>query len=186
MVEREKMTPGVQKMRDFYEMKKGAPVYREEFGFFTLDRWHAEGSLSENEGLNKLFGYDESGKFFLGRLGWCESEFSPIFKEEVLEDRGEYELVRDYAGRHVLYFKGRRNGFWPKAKTRLTGNSKGLCLLCARRAVIYRPATTACRKRFRLRITCTTEKEWRNTADDFPGRFLPPVWVIIRYILKTM
>ncbi|NLG25849.1 MAG: hypothetical protein GX558_10865, partial [Clostridiales bacterium] len=33
---------------------------------------------------------------------------------EVLEDRGEYELVRDHAGRHVLYFKNRRNGFMPE------------------------------------------------------------------------
>jgi hypothetical protein len=47
-------------------------------------------------------------------LGWCEAEFCPVFKEEVLEDRGEYELVRDFAGRHVLYFKGRRHGFMPE------------------------------------------------------------------------
>ena len=125
MIEREKMSPGAQKMRDFYEMKKDAHIYQEEFGFFTMDRWQADGSLSEDDDLNKLFGYDEGGKFSLGKLGWCESEFNPIFKEEVLEDRGEYELVRDYAGRHVLYFKGRRNGFMPEyvdhpVKDRLT------------------------------------------------------------------
>jgi hypothetical protein len=32
----------------------------------------------------------------------------------VLEDRGEYELVQDRAGRHLLCFKGRRSGFMPE------------------------------------------------------------------------
>jgi len=32
----------------------------------------------------------------------------------VLEERGEYEVVRDFAGRSVLCFKGRRNGFMPE------------------------------------------------------------------------
>jgi uroporphyrinogen decarboxylase len=31
-----------------------------------------------------------------------------------LEDRGEHELVQDFAGRHVLCFKGRRSGFMPE------------------------------------------------------------------------
>jgi len=33
---------------------------------------------------------------------------------EILEDRGEHEVERDHAGRHVLYFKGRRSGFMPE------------------------------------------------------------------------
>ena len=33
---------------------------------------------------------------------------------KVLEDRGDYEVVQDFAGRHVLYFKGRRDGFMPE------------------------------------------------------------------------
>ena len=32
----------------------------------------------------------------------------------MLEDRGEYEVVQDFAGRHVLCFKGRRSGFMPE------------------------------------------------------------------------
>ena len=32
-----------QKMRDFYAHKPGARIYQREFGFFTLDRWKAEG-----------------------------------------------------------------------------------------------------------------------------------------------
>jgi len=47
-------------------------------------------------------------------MGWCEAEFNPVFKEEVLEDRGEHEVVRDFAGRHVLYFKNRRSEFMPE------------------------------------------------------------------------
>ena len=32
----------------------------------------------------------------------------------MIEDRGEYEVVQDFAGRHVLCFKGRRSGFMPE------------------------------------------------------------------------
>ena len=32
----------------------------------------------------------------------------------MLEDRGDYELVQDFAGRSVLCFKGRRSGFMPE------------------------------------------------------------------------
>jgi uroporphyrinogen decarboxylase len=47
-------------------------------------------------------------------LGWCEAGFAPVFETKVLEDRGAYELVQDFAGRHVLFFKNRRNGFMPE------------------------------------------------------------------------
>ena len=35
-------------------------------------------------------------------------------EEKLVEDRGEYEVVQDFAGRHVLCFKGRRSGFMPE------------------------------------------------------------------------
>lgn len=108
------MNKGIQKLRDFYSMKPDASIYQCEFGFFSLDRWKKEGYLSEQSNLNELFGYDEPGFHNLGDLGWCEAAFSPAFEQELLEDRGEHEVVRDYAGRHVLYFKGRRNGFMPE------------------------------------------------------------------------
>ena len=108
------MTESAKKLRDFYAMKKNAPIVQEEFGFYSLERWKSEGHIKENENLSELFGYDEPAKLSLGGLGWCEAEFFPKFEEEVLEDRGQYELVRDYAGRSVLYFKGRRNGFMPE------------------------------------------------------------------------
>ncbi|MDR0473332.1 MAG: hypothetical protein LBH43_06645 [Treponema sp.] len=103
-------------MRDFYALKKNAPVYQKEFGFYVLDKWKAEGHISPNASdaeLGGLFGFDPPGKFHLDSLGWCEAGFSPVFEEKVLEDQGDYELVQDFAGRTVKYFKGRRSGFMP-------------------------------------------------------------------------
>lgn len=104
----------IEKMRAFYACKPGAPIYMEEFGFYSLDRWRAEGHLQKDENLNERFGYDAKAKHFLGQLGWCEAQFVPEFEVKVLEDRGEHELVQDHAGRSVLYFKGRRDGFMPE------------------------------------------------------------------------
>ncbi len=119
MVPYEEMTPGARKMRDFYNMKPDAGIYQKEFGFYSMDRWKEEGYLDQNvtqEELDRLFGFDPQGKYFLGDLGWCEAGFCPVFEEKVLEDRGEYELVQDFAGRSVLCFKNRRNGFMPEYK----------------------------------------------------------------------
>ena len=64
--------------------------------------------------LRGVFGFDEPGQFDIWNLGWCEAEFSPIFEEKVIEDRGDHEVVQDFAGRHVLFFKGRRSGYMPE------------------------------------------------------------------------
>ena len=111
------MSPGARKMRDFYNLVPDAPIYQEEFGFYVLDRWKAEGHIpldASEEDLAKLFGYDPPGKLYMGNLGWCEAGFCPVFEEKVLEDQGDYELVQDFAGRSVKCFKGRRNGFMPE------------------------------------------------------------------------
>ena len=108
------MNKSIQKMHDFYSMKKNAPIVQEDFGFYSLDRWKSEGHISENTDLSKLFSYDEKSKHNLNQLGWCEAGFSPKFEEKIIEDRGEHELVQDWAGRHVLFFKGRRDGFMPE------------------------------------------------------------------------
>jgi uroporphyrinogen decarboxylase len=108
------MLPEVKKYRDFFQMKPGAAIIQEEFGFFTLERWIEEKYISAETDLGKLFGYDKRAIVSLGGLGWCEAQFCPAFEEEVLEDRGEHEVVRDSAGRHVLVFKGRRSGFMPE------------------------------------------------------------------------
>lgn len=114
MVPRENMSKGAGKLRDFYERKANAPIYQREFGFYSLDRWKNEGYINDDTNLGELFHYDEPGGFSLGGLGWCEAAFAPVFEEKLIEDRGEYELVQDFAGRHVLFFKGRRNGFMPE------------------------------------------------------------------------
>ena len=108
------MNVAVQRIRDFYAIKPDAHIIQQEFGFYCLDRWRSEGHINDSTNFSELFGYEDNGMTGLGGLGWCEAAFVPIFKEEVLEDRGEHELVRDFAGRHVLYFKNRRNGFMPE------------------------------------------------------------------------
>ena len=104
----------VRKTKDFYSQKKGAKILQHEFGYFVLDRWIKEGHIKDEADLLKQWGVDEKGIFSFGGLGWCEAEFIPYFDVKVLEDRGEYELVQDHAGRHVLCFKGRRSGFMPE------------------------------------------------------------------------
>jgi len=115
MVPRERMDPGARKLRDTYERVPGAPLYQREFGYMegTLDRWRAEGLASDAD-LAEVFGFDPPGKHDLRELGWCEAGFCPPFEEEVIEDRGQHEVYRDFAGRHVLAFRGRRNGFMPE------------------------------------------------------------------------
>lgn len=117
----ESMSPSAKKIRDFYAMRPDAPLYQKEFGYYVLDRWIREGHLKPQEAvedypayLRSVFGYDEPAVNDVDGLGWCEAALFPVFEEAVLEDRGEHELVRDFAGRSVLYFKGRRSGFMPE------------------------------------------------------------------------
>jgi uroporphyrinogen decarboxylase len=70
--------------------------------------------MPEDVPLAELFDFDPPAKHSLGQLGWCEAGLEPVFETKVLEDRGDYELVQDFAGRHVLFFKGRRDGFMPE------------------------------------------------------------------------
>ena len=114
-------SPSIRKIWDFYEMKPDAPIYQKEFGYYVLDRWIREGHLKPQDQvtdydayLRGVFGYDEPAIFTLNGLGWCEAAFLPEFEEKVLEDRGDHELAQDFAGRSVLYFKGRRSGFMPE------------------------------------------------------------------------
>jgi len=113
MVLRERMRPEARKLRDFYARVPDAPLFQKEFGYYCLQRWYEQG-LDRNADLADLFGYDPPAHHALGELGWCEAGFAPKFAEKVIEDRGDYEVVRDFAGRHLLCFKGRRNGFMPE------------------------------------------------------------------------
>lgn len=111
--EREQMVPAALKLRDAYARVPGAPLYRREFGYYCLERWHEQG-MPEDVPLAELFDYDPPGNYHLGQLGWCEAAFEPAFEIKVIEPRGDYELEQDVAGRHVLYFRGRRSGFMPE------------------------------------------------------------------------
>ena len=111
LVPRERQTPGARKLRDFYDGVPGAPVVQMEFGYYSMDRWIREGHVAADTDLAARFGFDPPGEYSLEQLGWCEAPFVPAFETKVLEDRGEHELVQDFAGRHVLFFKGRRSGF---------------------------------------------------------------------------
>jgi len=113
MVPREKMSLSARKLRDTYAITPGAPLFRKEFGFFSLERWKEQG-MPQDVPLADLFHYDPPGDYALGGLGWCEAEFLPAFEEKVVEDRGDYEVFQDFAGRHLLCFKGRRSGFMPE------------------------------------------------------------------------
>lgn len=125
MLPKEKMAESARKLRNVYERKPDAHVFLKEFGFFSFDRWKSEGKMDGQEHdswvpdayIKDLFGFDEPGNYNLEDLGFCEAAFFPAFEEKQLEDRGEYELVQDFAGRGVLYFKGKRNGFMPEYVT---------------------------------------------------------------------
>jgi uroporphyrinogen decarboxylase len=110
---REQMTPAAQKIRDIYARVPGAPILHREFGYYCLERWYEQG-LDPQADLAEVFGYDPPSEYYLGHLGWCEAGFCPEFEDVVLEDRGEHEVVQDFAGRKVLVFKGRRSGFMPE------------------------------------------------------------------------
>lgn len=107
------MTESARKLRDTYAVVPGAPLFRREFGFFSLERWKEQG-MPQDVPHAELFDYDPPGSHSLGQLGWCEAAFVPAFEEKIIEDRGAHEVVQDYAGRHVLFFKGRRRGFMPE------------------------------------------------------------------------
>lgn len=109
-----KMATHVRKFWDFMRIKPGAPLFQKEFGFYCLDAWQTRDGLPKDTDLAALFGFDAPAVATLRALGGCEAAFEPAFTVRVLEDRGAHELVQDHAGRHVLYFKGRRDGFMPE------------------------------------------------------------------------
>ncbi|MHB9133553.1 MAG: uroporphyrinogen decarboxylase family protein [Armatimonadota bacterium] len=113
LLPREQMTATARKLRDTYAITPGAPIFQHEDFYYCLERWHEQG-LAPDANFAELFGYDTGGEFNIYELGICEATFYPTFESVVLEDRGDYEVVLDWAGRSVLYFKGRRDGFMPE------------------------------------------------------------------------
>ena len=114
MVPRKAMCPEAILDRDIYEKTPNARIPQREFGYYSLEAWREQG-LPEGTDLKKEFGFDPGGRCGLGGLGWCEAAFSPDFEEKWIRDgEGNTEVVQDKAGRHVLLFKGRKNGFMPE------------------------------------------------------------------------
>ena len=113
MVPRDKVAPHIRKWWDTHELKKGAPLFKREFGYYCLNRWKEQG-MPEDAPMDELFDYDEGATAYLGDLGWCEAAFQPVFGWELIEDRGEHLVIRDFAGRHVLVFKEQPDSFMPE------------------------------------------------------------------------
>ena len=114
LVPRTQMCAAAAKLRDTYQCTPDAPFYHKTFGLWMcLESWYEQG-LDRNVDLNTFFMFNDPGYHELGGLGWCEAAFEPLFEEMFLEDRGAHELVQDAAGRAVMYFKGRRQGFMPE------------------------------------------------------------------------
>jgi uroporphyrinogen decarboxylase len=114
LVPEARLAPGARKLRATYARTPGAGFFQREFGYYSLDQWREHEGMPKDVPVEKLFQFDPPGSHALAGLGWCEAGFAPKFEEKVLEDRGEYEVVQDFAGRHVLCFKGRRSGFMPE------------------------------------------------------------------------
>ena len=110
---REQMIEPARKLRDTYAMVPDAPLFKREFGYYCLEEWKEQG-MPQDVPLAELFDYDPGGNHGLGQLGWCEAAFVPAFEDKIVEERGEHEVIQDFAGRHLLVFKGRRNGFMPE------------------------------------------------------------------------
>lgn len=115
LLPREKMSAPAKLRRDTYAITPGLPFIQCEFWLMpdTMERW-AEQGMPADVPHAELFGFSPHDCVSLGGLGWTEAPFLPGFEEKVLEDRGEVELAQDGAGRHVLFFKGRRSGFMPE------------------------------------------------------------------------
>ncbi len=113
MVPRGQMPEHVRKLRDAYEITPDAPFVQREFWFYSMNQFYEQG-LSREADVNEVFGYDPPGCYDIKHLGWCEAGFHPSFEERVIEDRGHQEVIQDPAGRHLLVFKNRRQGFMPE------------------------------------------------------------------------
>ena len=103
-----------EKIRRTYRRIPGSGFIQRDFGLWMcLEQWVRDG-LPPGKSEEELFHYEPSGKWNLSGLGWTEAAFLPEFPEMVLRDLGETEIVQDNAGRGVLCFKGRRQGFMPE------------------------------------------------------------------------
>jgi uroporphyrinogen decarboxylase len=113
LLPRAAMPEHVRRLRDTYACVPDTPLVRREFGYYCLEEWKAQG-MPQDQPLATLFDYHPEARHGLGQLGWCEAALVPAFEDRVVEVRGDHEVVQDYAGRHLLVFRGRRSGFMPE------------------------------------------------------------------------
>jgi len=117
---RELWSEAARRRRDTYAITPGAPFLKSGSWYYCWEEWKQQGMPDIEQWSPEaceLFHYDGPGYHGLWGLGWCEPSYVPKFEVKILEDRGETELEQDWAGRGVLYFKGRRNGFMPEYVT---------------------------------------------------------------------
>ena len=68
MVERDAMTPSARKLRDTYAITPGIPLFKREFGFYSLEVW-AEQGMPQDVPHAELFDLEPPGDHSLGQLG---------------------------------------------------------------------------------------------------------------------
>lgn len=77
------------RIRDFYAITPGAPIYKKEFGFYVMDRWIAEGYVKAGDDLGKLFDYNDEAFCCLHAGGMM-----PGFEVKVLFPGGNRRIQR--------------------------------------------------------------------------------------------
>jgi uroporphyrinogen decarboxylase len=117
MVPYDQLSAGAKKARDYYNMKSDASIYQAASWFISLDKWKAQGHISQSadrDELAKIFGWDSGGWYGLGNLSWSDPPFVPFFEKKILRDEGAYDVVQDKYGRELRLFKSHGNDFMPE------------------------------------------------------------------------
>ena len=104
------------RMRATYTFQPIDRLVRAEFYIWpeALERWKTEG-LPEDWEQRNFFNTDAQAIFGTGiDLGWTEPALLPLFEERIVEQRGDYEIIQDGAGRLKKVFTGIRHGVMPE------------------------------------------------------------------------
>ena len=103
----------IERYRATYEFRPVDHLFRQEFFVWpeTWDRWIAEGA--DQKSFQQVALFDEPARLDFWLLGWCEPPCVPAIEEKVLEEQGQYQIVRDRAGRTVKRFTGHQKDFMP-------------------------------------------------------------------------
>lgn len=104
----------VERLRRTYEFGKIDRLFRRGFYFWpqTIERWKREGLPDNYEEIN-FFGFEEEPYFAesLIDLGWTGTPFCPEYKYEIIEENGNWRVVRDTCGTIKKLLKNRIVGY---------------------------------------------------------------------------